>query len=387
MSERGSKGSIVFCYADPVGFSGQKAATELVLNGLVRRGWACRRLPMPVLKDSGRTTTRAGFLIELLGAWLRSLGLLARRGSWLIVCIGQSRFSFLRDSIPILLGRVALGRKRIIIPLHGSLFLHWSRGSFDARVFSFLLGNAGLVAVLGQRHKSRLVELGISPNRIEVIVNSCDAEPLSPEQLEAKIKGAAGRSLQLLFLGSLIDTKGYPEYLEAVQRLSVPDGPGLEATVCGQFAASEYAKRLNDVESATAWIEEKVAGINRSPRARARWVRGARGLAKTTLLREADVFLLPTRYAVEAQPVALLEAMASGCAIITTRAGEIPTILDEECAILVEATDIDGIAAAIQALSVDSGRRRKLASAALRRFTGSYGLEKHLDLWESILHS
>jgi hypothetical protein len=387
MNKASAKGSIVFCFADPTGFSGQKAATELVMNGLARRGWVCRRLPIPVLKDSGRKTNPAWFLLELLAAWFRALGLLRDRFAWLVVSVGQSRFSFLRDLVPILVGRLALGRARIVIPIHASLFLRWDKTSFDVRAFRFVLGNAGLIAVLGERHKARLVELGVSPKRIEVIVNSCDAEPITREQLKEKVEAPLGpkRPLRLLFLSSLIDTKGYPEYLEAVRRVSDVEGPEIEAAVCGQFAASEYAERIKDGDAAAAWIEEKTAVINRSSRSKARWIRGARGAEKAALLREADIFVLPTRYAVEAQPVALLEAMATGCAIVTTRAGEIGTILDEQCAVLLESTDIDGIASAIHSLSMDTERRRKLASSALQRFTESYGLEKHLDLWESLL--
>jgi glycosyltransferase involved in cell wall biosynthesis len=385
MSNGAAKGSIVFSFADPVGFSGQKAATELVLNGLARRGWDCRRLPLPVLKDSGRKTTRAGFLASLIAAWVRTLGMVGRRGAWLFISVGQSRFSFLRDLVPILVGRVALGRKRIIVPIHGSLFMRWAPGSFDRRAFQFLLGNVGLIAVNGERHKGRLVELGVDAHRVEIVVNSCEAEAMTQEQLQEKVWPSDRRAVRLLFLSSLIDTKGYPEYLEAVLRVSSLEGPAIEATVCGQFSASEFAERLKEPGTATAWIEEKIAAINRFPRSKARWIRGARGADKAALLRDADIFVLPTRYAVEAQPVSLLEAMASGCAIVTTRAGEIPTILDEESAVIVDSTDVDGMAAALQSLSTNAGRRMRLASRALGRFTDAYGLEKHLDRWESLL--
>src|SRR5580698_8677281 len=125
MTKPADRGSIFFAFADSVGFSGQKAATELVLNGLSRRGWLCRRLPMPVLRDSGRRTSAIGFLSGLAVAWLRTLRISWKRGSWLYVSLGQSRFSFLRDLIPILVGRAALGRTRVIILLQGSLFMRW----------------------------------------------------------------------------------------------------------------------------------------------------------------------------------------------------------------------------------------------------------------------
>jgi glycosyltransferase involved in cell wall biosynthesis len=380
-------GSIFFSFADPVGFSGQKAATELVIKGLSARGWACRRLPLPVLRDSGRPTGPVSFAAGLLAAWGRALRLSTARGAWLCVNIGQTRSAFIRDGVPLLIGRASLGRRRICIVLHGSLFMRWARDSFDARAFVFLLGNAGVVTVLGESQRARLIDLGIPASRVIVVVNSCDAEVLSEEAVRAKHDPhrSGPRRLKLLFLSSLIDTKGYPEFLGAVRRLAEWGGPAIEAVVCGRVAPSEFSERFRDTAAAENWIQEQVDAINRSSRSTARWVKGAVGAEKAALLREADVFVLPTRYPVEAQPVALLEAMASGCAIVTTRAGEIPTILDGDCAVMLETASTDSVEAALQTLVINPERRLRLGSAALKRFVDRYGVERHLDNWEAFL--
>jgi len=387
MKKPSKRGRIFFSFADPVGFSGQKAATELVINGLSARGWVCRRLPLPVLRDSGRKQRVILYAVGLLVSWVRALRLTLARGSWLYVNLGQTRFSFIRDAVPLLLGRAGLGRNRVLIVLHGSLFMRWARDSYETRAFTFLLRNAGKVAVLGDSQKARLVDLGIPESRVEIVVNSCDIDALTPEMVRAKHDKVhdANRPVRFLFLGSLIDTKGYPEFLEAVRRLAAWGGPAVDAVVCGRYAPSLFADRLRDPESVEKWIEERIAAINRSARVRARWVRGARGEEKAALFHDADVFVLPTRYAVEAQPVALLEAMASGCAIVTSRAGEITTILDDESAILLEPVSADSVEAALQTLSLSPGRRLRLATAANRRYSERYKPERHLDRWESIL--
>jgi glycosyltransferase involved in cell wall biosynthesis len=311
------------------------------------------------------------------------------RGSRLCVSLGQTRFSFIRDSVPILVGRAGLGRGRVCIALHGSLFMRWAKDSIDARLFTFLLHNAGTVTVLGETQRARLIDLGIPEDRVKIVVNSCDAEVFTLESVRAKHDPAsgAGRPVRLLFLSSLIDTKGYPEFLEAVRRLAAWGGPAIHAVICGSIAPSEFSERFRDPVAAERWINGQVAAINRTPRSKARWVRGAVGAEKAALFREADVFVLPTRYQVEAQPVTLLEAMATGCAIVTTRAGEIPTILTEECAVLLESPTADAVEAALQNLAIDPARRSRLACAALIRFTERYGRERHLDRWEAILNS
>ena len=381
-------GPIYFCYADPAGFSGQKAATELVIKGLAQRGWTCRRLPQPVLdRDHDGRFARVHYLLGVIKAWIRTFRLLGAHGGWLNVNLGQTRAAFLRDAVPLLLGRAGVGRARMIISLHGSVFMQWTDPSLETRVFRFLLRQAGTVTVLGERQRARLVALGLPENRVVVVVNSCDLEPLPAAAVAAKYPPAADpdRPVRCLYLSTLYDTKGFPEYLEALHRLSTLDGPRIEAVLCGRLGASEFASRFHDLPKAEAWIEQQIAEINRSPRVRARWIKGAVGADKAALYREAELFVLPTRYAVEAQPLVLLEAMASGCAIITTRAGEIPTILDDHSAMFLATATTDALAPALQTLVADAAARGRLACAAHARFMERYQLERHLDQWEALL--
>ena len=95
--------------------------------------------------------------------------------------------------------------------------------------------------------------------------------------------------------------------------------------------------------------------------------------------------MLPTRYAVEAQPLVLLEAMASGCAIVTTTVGEIPTILDEECAAFLRAGAASELGSVLAQLVSEPAKVRRLARAAHQRYVERYQLSQHLDGWENRL--
>jgi glycosyltransferase involved in cell wall biosynthesis len=105
------------------------------------------------------------------------------------------------------------------------------------------------------------------------------------------------------------------------------------------------------------------------------------------LFREADLFVLPTRYAVEAQPLVLLEAMASGCAIITTSVGEIPTILDEASAVFLRKGTADELSATLARLAAEPETIGCLAEAAHQRFSANHENALHLDGWEARLGS
>lgn len=380
---------IYFCYLDPTGFSGQKAATELIIKGLTQRGWKCHRLPQPVLdRDGGGQFAPVRYLFGVIFSWIRSLRLLGARGGWLYINLGQTRTAFFRDAITLLLGQIGLGRRRVVISLHGSVFMHWADGSLEIQVFRFLLNHAGTVTVLGEQQRARLLALGLPRDRVAIVVNSCDLEPIPAEAVVAKYSLTADphRLVRCLYLSTLYDTKGYPEYLESLLQLSALAGPPVEAVLCGRLASSKFSSRFQDISSAEAWIERQIAEINRSTRVRVRWVKGAAGSDKATLFHEAELFVLPTRYTVEAQPLVLLEAMASGCAIITTRAGEIPTILDEQSAMFLDTASTDALTTMLQTLVADPAARARLARAAHTRFVERYQIDRHLDQWEGLLN-
>ena len=88
--------------------------------------------------------------------------------------------------------------------------------------------------------------------------------------------------------------------------------------------------------------------------------------AKDAALRRADLFVMPSRS--EGLPVALLEAMAYGCAIVATRAGGIPEVVtDGVSAVLVDPEDPAALAHALAATARDADRRERLAMAARER--------------------
>ncbi len=362
----------------------------MVMRGLAERGWDCRALPQPVLeRDRGGVAVHLHFALQLLAAWARSLRMVAATHGSLCVNLGQTRMAFLRDGLPLLIGWIRFGRARIVISLHGSLFMRWPVSSLNARLFRFLLRRAGTVTVLGERQRERLSMLGIDPASVEIVINSCAMRPMGSAQLSRKLARVSGPGapLKILHLSSLIATKGFPEYLEALEIIARKGTIRIDAVLCGKVTASEFQDRFPSAAAAERWIEETVAGINRSDTVRVRWVRGAVGAEKEKLFGESEIFVLPTRYAVEAQPIVLLEAMAAGCAIVTTRVGEIPTILDERSAIFLGAGSAAEIAGTFEQFAMQPAAIQAFAEAAHRRFIEHYELSRHLDGWEQRLDS
>lgn len=100
-------------------------------------------------------------------------------------------------------------------------------------------------------------------------------------------------------------------------------------------------------------------------------------------LHSADMFLLPSKY--EGMPMSIIEAMATGLPIVTTRVGGIPDMVsDGENALLVPC-ESSAIADACRKLIEDPALRETLGQAALRdskRFSAEYMAERYCRVYQ-----
>lgn len=91
-------------------------------------------------------------------------------------------------------------------------------------------------------------------------------------------------------------------------------------------------------------------------------------------LRSADVFVLPSF--LEGQPIAILEAMASGLPVVASAIGAVPDLIrDGVEGRIVEPGDVAGLASALGELVQDPSARREMGRAARRRAEEHHGLE------------
>jgi glycosyltransferase involved in cell wall biosynthesis len=101
-------------------------------------------------------------------------------------------------------------------------------------------------------------------------------------------------------------------------------------------------------------------------------------------LQSFDAFVLPS-YANEGVPQALLQAMFTGLAAVTTNAGAIPEIaIDGETALVVGRENADALAVALQQLLSDPQLAVRLGSAARERVVARHGLTGMLERMEAV---
>ena len=195
------------------------------------------------------------------------------------------------------------------------------------------------------------------------------------QKILAGEKPAAPLIVNVLFLAHCTREKGVFASAEAVLRANRDlAGRGvpmkLQFIAAGNFVTAEEQSEFDRLRQ----NPEFAAAVQH-----AGFVSGER---KTQLYREADLFLFPTRYLGENQPVNLIEAMAFGLPMVTTRWRSLPEMLPANYPGLVNDQNPDEIAAAM--LKVLAG---KSGEQVRRHFMERFTLEQHLASLAAALRS
>lgn len=179
--------------------------------------------------------------------------------------------------------------------------------------------------------------------------------------------GAAQRPapVRLLSVAALRDYKGLPVLLEACARLR-RDGVELECDVVGEGPMRAELEQL--IGELTLESCVRLAGAKPQDEVR-------------RLLAERPIFVLPSIILhdgwMEGIPVALMEAMASGCAVVASRLSGIPELVESGVSgILVEPDNPQALADAIRLLANDEAQIRRLGSNGRAKVDAQFRLDR-----------
>lgn len=200
------------------------------------------------------------------------------------------------------------------------------------------------------------MQYGLAPDRVWFIPNGVGQE------FFRRRAWSDTREPKLLFVGTWIDHKGIYPLAEAFEQL-LALAPGVQLTIAG---CAETEERVRHYFSPAAQGSISVRPFI----ARAEM---------PELYAEHDIFVLPSL--VEGMPLVLLEAMASGLAVVTTESsGMTDLVEDGHDGLLTIPGDADSLTVAISALCGNSQLRRTLGCAAqekMKRFTWKLSALRH----------
>jgi len=237
---------------------------------------------------------------------------------------------------------------------------HWKKW-WQIKLDHFLSGKTyHHVAVSEDVREIRIRRDGFSPDKITMIPNGVPipenvGDPVVRQQVRAEF-GLDENAPVVGTVGRMIGVKGYAFMLEALAlaRHSIPslhwlqvgDGPDREkimelAEKSGLSDSVSFAGKRSDVPD---------------------------------LLESMDIWVMSSTH--EGLPMALLEAMAAGKAIVATNVGGIPDVVEHEVsALLVSPRNPEDLRSAIVRVCDDGPLAKKLAGAARIRAKKDYGIE------------
>jgi len=241
------------------------------------------------------------------------------------------------------------------------------------------LGSAAAVVAVsnGMREDVLSVYPEIAPERVRVIRNGIDTAEYAPDP-GTDVLSKHGIDLArpyVIFVGRITRQKGVPVLLRAADLLD----PSAQLVLCA--GAADTAELGAEVSSLVAGLQSSRSGVIWIPEM----------LPKPEiiqLLTHALVFVCPSVY--EPLGIVNLEAMACETAVVASRVGGIPEVVEGSVTgLLVPPDDPSALAGAIARLLDDADLRAKLGAAGrervVSRFTWQVTAAGTADCYQAVL--
>lgn len=263
---------------------------------------------------------------------------------------GVELFHGLSSELPLGLDRAGVAG---VVTVHDLIFERFPAlyGAVDRRIYRWKLRSAAararLVIAISQQTGRDLHELyGIPWSRIRVVYQGCHAafrQPVAPERLDEVARRHRLTPGFVLQVGTIEERKNLLLTVEALAGL-----PGTTLVAIGRQTA--YADRVREAAERAG-----VAG-------RVRLLSGIPSQDLPALYRLAGAAVYPSRF--EGFGIPIVEALASGTPVVTTRGGVFSEAAGPGSA-YVDPDDADELRATLAAILADEDRRAGMRAAGL----------------------
>ncbi|MFT3783138.1 MAG: glycosyltransferase [Nibricoccus sp.] len=183
----------------------------------------------------------------------------------------------------------------------------------------------------------------------------------------------AGSALRILFVGLHVPAKGLRLLLDAIIELK-HQGVVVTLETLGSFSDSAFTQECRDAIQSEN-LNEHV-----------RFLGSLFGPDKIDAFARADLMVFPTYFDSETLPLVVIEAMAAGLPVISTRWRGIQDLIDDgRTGFLVEPRQTAPVVAAIRTIHEDRNLLRALGDAARERFKQYYSQAAFRSAWQQTL--
>ena len=281
---------------------------------------------------------------------------------------GQTFFGVLKYS-PFILFCI-LYRKPYVIHVHGNYLgkqYHELKG-IKKSIFKYLISNASVGIVLSESLKSNFEEL-LDFSKIVIVENFVEDGIYTSTNEITK----PNDKLRIVYLSNLMKEKGILELLNALIQLKEKN-IDFEALIAGGIE--------HDIENE---VNQKLSVLKNY----VQYLGIVQGHEKYKILTESNIFILPTYYKMEGQPISILEAMATGNIIVATPHGGIPDIISKQNGYLIKSESPLSIVECLEKISDNIVQQTDFFSRhnmeyAKRNFTEKIFTDKILAVFEGL---
>lgn len=266
--------------------------------------------------------------------WIHSSGTVGMYGAWLL----GVPFSFTGHAADLFRDRAALEDK---------------------------IRRAAFIVCISTFHRDFYLERGARPEQLRIVYCGIDTSHFSPALRERR----EGEPFRILASGRLVEKKGFAHLVRACGLLR-ERGVDFRCTIGGSGPLEDALRR----QIAAAGLADRVELTGQALTQE----------AIPEFMRSGDVYCLPCVWAsdddVDGLPQMLMEAMACGLPVVSTRLVGIPDLIQHgESGLLAEPEDAEGLADALKRILDDADLAARLGSAGRRQVTGKFDLSTCLE--------
>jgi len=364
--------------------SGVQLSFKLLVTELASRNYQFRVVNLGNYQAEHRVGTFSrGRSIEIIRAILRAWFYLPLSNR-VYLTIGLSRLGFLRDML-ILLPAFIL-QKKTIIHVHSGGYgeFYKQQPILCQNIIRSILNHVDTIVIESISLKKQFDFLDKEPNCVPVH-NMVDASISERKPIVKRL--IQNSPIQILYLSNMLVDKGYLEVLEACHILKKSGKVKFVCNFCGDFiqTTSDLYHQKSSPEFLRNSFLAKIRDENLEGYVKYHGV--VKGEVKLKLLNESHLFILPTRYLWEGQPVSILEAMASGIPVIATNYRSIPDqVQDGVTGFLLREPNPAEIAEYVEELWVNPQKYTEMSQQAIRKFRDDFSPELRMEKMIGILY-
>lgn len=287
--------------------------------------------------------------------------------------IAQSKLGNIRDLV--ILSLIHLKKKPCIVHLHGGYYgvLQQTLSSIQRKCNQVIMGKVDIGIVLSHSLKSMFMNV-IHDSKIRVVFNAVEeSSMMADEELQEKMNQVCEGPLKLLYLSNFIPSKGYLDFIEAIKFVKDAGNTNFRAYFAGVFfeeaTKNDFFETLKQYE-----LENYVLYLG-----------VVNGKEKADILKEAHVFVLPTYYEKEGQPISIIEAMANGMTVISTNHAAIPDMIQDNVnGFIVNKKQPKEIADKIEMIMNNRRILQKIALVNRKEVKDNYMIQRYISNLESV---